>query len=155
VPPAGNTRPFCQRLSSVRLASFSEAQCEVAHTPARCLDHRLYDREALGSSQVRKLACTSERREPVYAGGDEVLDKRVQHMPLGPAGLQRAPEPPRLPYGVPLCNPAGRPKGSKNQYAERFWADLQAEWEIGGRAVIKRVMAEDSWLSRLTCFRKT
>ena len=52
-------------------------------------------------------------------------------------------------------NPAGRPKGSKNQYAERFWADLQAEWEIGGRAVIKRVMAEDSWLSRLTCFRKT
>ena len=37
----------------------------------------------------------------------------------------------------------GRPKGSKNKYAEQFWADLQAEWEIGGRAVIKRVMAEE------------
>jgi hypothetical protein len=37
----------------------------------------------------------------------------------------------------------GRPKGSKNRYAEAFWADLQAEWEIGGRAVIERVMAEE------------
>jgi hypothetical protein len=37
----------------------------------------------------------------------------------------------------------GRRKGSKNAYAEAFWADLQAEWEIGGRAVIKRVMAEE------------
>jgi hypothetical protein len=37
----------------------------------------------------------------------------------------------------------GRRKGSKTAYAEAFWADLQAEWEIGGRAVIKRVMAEE------------
>jgi hypothetical protein len=35
--------------------------------------------------------------------------------------------------------PAG-PKGSKNKYAEQFWADLQAEWEIGGRAVRGRVL---------------
>ena len=38
---------------------------------------------------------------------------------------------------------ARRGRGCRGYGVPQFWADLQAEWEIGGRAVIKRVMAEE------------
>jgi hypothetical protein len=40
-------------------------------------------------------------------------------------------------------NPAGRPKGAKSRFVERFWEDLQSAWQQHGRAAIERVIAED------------
>lgn len=36
-------------------------------------------------------------------------------------------------------NPKGRPKGSRNQLAEHFIADLQADWEEHGVEAIKQM----------------
>lgn len=41
-------------------------------------------------------------------------------------------------------NPAGRPKGSRNKFAEAFWADYAAAWETHGKAALEKVAAEDS-----------
>ena len=40
-------------------------------------------------------------------------------------------------------NPAGRPKGSRNKLAEKFWADYYAAWEANGEAALARVAADD------------
>lgn len=34
-------------------------------------------------------------------------------------------------------NPAGRPKGAKHVFGERFWKDLSAEWERRGPQALK------------------
>jgi hypothetical protein len=39
-------------------------------------------------------------------------------------------------------NPAGRPKGSRNRFAEAFVRDFLADWEEHGPAVIKQVRDE-------------
>ena len=40
-------------------------------------------------------------------------------------------------------NPAGRPKGSKNAFAEDFWRDLANDWAEHGLSAIQRVRAEE------------
>lgn len=40
-------------------------------------------------------------------------------------------------------NPAGRPKGSRNKLGEAFVADMLADWERCGAAVIQRVRMDD------------
>ena len=42
---------------------------------------------------------------------------------------------------VPPVSP-GRPKGSRNKLGEAFLADMLADWEVHGRAVIETVRAE-------------
>jgi hypothetical protein len=37
-------------------------------------------------------------------------------------------------------NPAGRPKGSKNEFVEDFWRDLRDAWKAHGRDALKRVI---------------
>lgn len=39
-------------------------------------------------------------------------------------------------------NPTGRPKGSRNKLGEAFLADMLADWETNGKAVIEKVRAE-------------
>lgn len=41
-----------------------------------------------------------------------------------------------------VANPAGRPKGSRNKLGESFLADMLADWEENGAAVIKTVRAD-------------
>lgn len=40
-------------------------------------------------------------------------------------------------------NPAGRPKGSRNKFAEAFLADFLKTWEEGGLDAVKKVRTED------------
>jgi len=40
-------------------------------------------------------------------------------------------------------NPAGRPKGSRNKFAEAFLADFLKTWEEGGLAAVSKVRTED------------
>lgn len=40
-------------------------------------------------------------------------------------------------------NPAGRPKGSRNKFAEAFITDLARDWEKSGSAAIEKVRTED------------
>lgn len=39
-------------------------------------------------------------------------------------------------------NPAGRPKGARNRFSEKFINDFMADWEENGAAVIAQVRAE-------------
>jgi hypothetical protein len=39
-------------------------------------------------------------------------------------------------------NPAGRPKGARNRFSEKFIGDFMADWEEHGSAVIAKVRAE-------------
>jgi hypothetical protein len=39
-------------------------------------------------------------------------------------------------------NPAGRPKGARSRFSEKFVSDFLADWEIHGAAVIATVRAE-------------
>jgi hypothetical protein len=36
-------------------------------------------------------------------------------------------------------NPAGRPKGSKNEFVEKFWKDIKKVWEEEGLAALYKV----------------
>lgn len=40
-------------------------------------------------------------------------------------------------------NPAGRPKGSRNKFAEQFLTDFVADWKEGGADTIKKVREDD------------
>lgn len=40
-------------------------------------------------------------------------------------------------------NPNGRPKGSRNKFAEEFIKDFLADWEIGGASAIQMCRLED------------
>jgi hypothetical protein len=40
-------------------------------------------------------------------------------------------------------NPKGRPKGSRNKFAEVFLADFVKSWEEGGKDAIQKVRTED------------
>jgi hypothetical protein len=46
------------------------------------------------------------------------------------------------PYQFGPGNP-GRPKGSKNKFAEDFWRDLANDWAQHGATAIERVRADD------------
>jgi hypothetical protein len=37
-------------------------------------------------------------------------------------------------------NPAGRPKGSKNEFVEDFWRDLRDAWKAHGKDAIRRMI---------------
>jgi hypothetical protein len=40
-------------------------------------------------------------------------------------------------------NPAGRPRSSKNKFADAFWADLCEIWEAKGKAALEAAVLED------------
>lgn len=40
-------------------------------------------------------------------------------------------------------NPSGRPKGSRNKFAEQFIRDFIADWEIAGPSAIERCRLDD------------
>jgi hypothetical protein len=42
-----------------------------------------------------------------------------------------------------IANPAGRPKGSRNQFAEAFIKDFLADWEAAGPSAIQNCRLED------------
>lgn len=42
-----------------------------------------------------------------------------------------------------VLNAKGRPKGSRNKFAESFIQDFIADWEVAGAAAIQRVRLED------------
>jgi hypothetical protein len=39
-------------------------------------------------------------------------------------------------------NPAGRPKGSKNEFVEDFWKDLRDAWKLHGKDAILRMIRD-------------
>ena len=42
-----------------------------------------------------------------------------------------------------VANPRGRPKGSRNKFAEEFVKDFLADWEKNGKKAIKRARQSD------------